>query len=73
MSKSDETVKVVVRVRPLSSEEIRNGNKVSAEADQSRGLISLKNPRSDDREPPKNFTFDATFAHDVKQKYIYGD
>ena len=71
MSKKDETVKVVVRVRPLSSGEIRNGNKVAAEADQSRGLITLKNPRADDREPPKNFSFDAVFAHDVKQKYIY--
>ena len=69
--KSDETVKVVVRVRPLSSEEIRNGNKVAAEADQSRGIITLKNPRADDRDPPKNFSFDAVFAHDVKQKYIY--
>ena len=32
MSKPDETVKVVVRIRPMSSEEERNGNLVAAEA-----------------------------------------
>ena len=69
--KPDETVKVVVRIRPLSSTEIQNGNKVAAETITERGLIILKNPRSDDREPPKNFTFDAVFGFDVTQKYIY--
>ena len=69
--KNNETVKVVVRVRPLSSQEIRDGNSVAASADPDRGLISLKNPRADDREPPKNFSFDAVFAADVKQKHIY--
>lgn len=28
MSKTDESVKVVVRIRPMSSEELRNGNQV---------------------------------------------
>jgi hypothetical protein len=32
MSKQDECVKVVVRIRPMSGEEIRNGNLVSADA-----------------------------------------
>lgn len=32
MSKTDETVKVVVRIRPMSGEEMRNGNLVAAEA-----------------------------------------
>ena len=69
--KNNETVKVVVRIRPLSSQETRDGNSVAASADPDRGLISLKNPRADDREPPKNFSFDAVFAADVKQKHIY--
>ena len=31
----------------------------------------MKNPKSDDREPPKTFTFDAVFGPNVEQKYIY--
>jgi hypothetical protein len=37
MSKPDETVKVVVRIRPISSEEERNGNDMSATAHVDRG------------------------------------
>ncbi|CAM9163815.1 unnamed protein product [Ectocarpus fasciculatus] len=71
MSKQDETVKVVVRIRPMSSEEERNGNQVSAEAHPDRGMISVRNPKSDDREPPKTFSFDAVFGPDVLQKNVY--
>jgi hypothetical protein len=37
MSKPDETVKVVVRIRPISSEEERNGNMIAATAFTDRG------------------------------------
>ena len=70
-SKGDETVKVVVRIRPISAEEERKGNVVAAEAFPDRGLISVKNPKANDSEPPKNFTFDAVFAANVEQKHIY--
>jgi kinesin family protein 3/17 len=70
-SKGDETVKVVVRIRPISAEEERNGNVVAAEAFPDRGLIAVKNPKANDSEPPKNFTFDAVFAANVEQKHIY--
>ena len=70
-SKGDESVKVVVRIRPISAEEERNGNVVAAEAFPDRGLISVKNPKANDSEPPKNFTFDAVFAANVEQKHIY--
>ena len=71
MSKQDETVKVVVRIRPMSAEEERNGNLVATEAFPDRGLIVVRNPKSGDSEPPKNFTFDAVFAANVEQKNIY--
>ena len=95
MSKADECVKVVVRIRPPSSEEIRNGNEMydrkncndfgdrvvfdiflflicsATEAFPDRGLIVVKNPKANESEPPKNFTFDAVFAATVLQKEIY--
>ncbi len=89
MSKSDETVKVVVRIRPMSSEEQRNGNLMlanifivafisyfpmwyrAADAYPDRGLISLKNPKSNESEPPKDFFFDAVFGPNTEQKHIY--
>jgi hypothetical protein len=43
----------------------------AAEAFPDRGLITVKNPKANDREPPKNFSFDAVFAADVTQKDIY--
>jgi len=55
----------------MSGEENRNGNQVAAEAFPDRGLITVKNPKSNDREPPKNFTFDAVFGPNTLQKDIY--
>lgn len=43
----------------------------AAEAFPDRGLITVKNPKDNDREPPKNFSFDAVFGQDVLQKDIY--
>ena len=43
----------------------------ATEAIQDRGLIVVKNPKSDNSEPPKNFTFDHVFDENVHQKYIY--
>ena len=43
----------------------------AAEAFQDKCLITLKNPKAGESEPPKNFSFDSVFAADVKQKYIY--
>jgi hypothetical protein len=31
----------------------------------------VRNPKANDREPPKNFSFDAVFAANVTQKDIY--
>lgn len=71
MSKPDETVKVVVRIRPLFGEEIRNGNMVVATAYPERGQITVRNPKANDSEPPKDFFFDAVFDDKVEQKHIY--
>ena len=49
MADKNETVKVVVRIRPLSTEEERNGNLATTQADESKGQIIVKNPKSSDR------------------------
>ncbi len=43
----------------------------ATEAEPERGLISLKNPKAGDTEPPKEFYFDAVFGPNVEQKYLY--
>ncbi len=71
MSKPDETVRVVVRIRPMSSEEERNGNSVAAEAFEAQCMLTLKNPKASESEPVKQFTFDHVFGPNVTQKHIY--
>ena len=71
MSKPDETVKVVVRIRPMSSEEERNGNVAAALAFPDTGLITVRNPKSNESEPQKEFYFDAVYNDNVTQKHIY--
>jgi hypothetical protein len=55
----DECVKVCVRIRPLSNKEKQDGRVVIAIAGNKSGLVTVKNPRGDDSEPPKTFTFSA--------------
>jgi kinesin family protein 3/17 len=43
----------------------------ATEAHVDRGLIVVKNPKADDSEPPKTFSFDAVFDENVEQKYVY--
>ena len=43
----------------------------TTEAQQDRGVIVVRNPKSDEREPPKNFSFDHVFGESVTQKFIY--
>ena len=69
--KNDETVKVVVRIRPMSSEEERNGNLMAAEAFEQQCMLTLKNPKESENEAPKQFTFDHVFGPNVTQKHIY--
>lgn len=66
-----ESVKVVVRVRPLSRKEQQDGHLATTVADEDQGTITCNNPKSDVADPPKVFTFDAVFATDCNQKSIY--
>ena len=64
-----ETVKVVVRCRPLNSTEIQDGRAQIVEMDGRSGTIAITVPKSS--EPPKTFTFDAVYPPNSAQDFIY--
>ena len=70
-SKTDETVKVVVRIRPLSGDEERNGNQICTEAFSDKGLITVKSANDADGGQVKPFYFDAVFQPNCTQREIY--
>uniref|UniRef100_A0A914Z7V5 Kinesin motor domain-containing protein n=1 Tax=Panagrolaimus superbus TaxID=310955 RepID=A0A914Z7V5_9BILA len=65
-----ETVKVIVRCRPLSEQEVKNGHDKIVSMDTTRGVIEVKNPK-DPSCPPKSFTFDAIYDENSKQIDLY--
>ncbi|KAH8095724.1 hypothetical protein JL720_3047 [Aureococcus anophagefferens] len=69
--KAEETVKVVVRVRPLSRKEIQDGHDAATVADEATGRITCNNPKADASDPPKAFTFDAVFDPNITQRKLY--
>ena len=68
--KPDETVKVVVRCRPLNSKEQQDGRSQIVEMDEKRGTVAL-NSMSHAGEVAKTFTFDAVYPPNTEQEKIY--
>lgn len=66
--KAPETVKVVVRCRPLNSTEERDGRAQIVHMDPKLGTVAITT-RND--EPPKTFTFDAVYPPHSFQEAIY--
>ena len=64
-----ETVKVVIRCRPLSQKEMTAGHEVVVKMNTNRGEVMVHKPASD--EAPKQFTFDMTFDWTLTQEMIY--
>ena len=76
IAKQSESVRVVVRVRPMSKQEKKDDRMRAVTVheeinDAGQGQIELKNPKADDREPPKLFTFDKAYGPTSKQRDIY--
>lgn len=67
--RASEAVKVVIRCRPMSQNEMQAGHDVVVNINNNRGEIFVTKPSSD--EPPKQFTFDMAFDWNVKQVDIY--
>jgi kinesin family protein 3/17 len=67
---STETVKVVVRVRPLNSKEKSNGSQSIIEVDRELNQISIMNLKS---QVPKTFAFDAVYETTCTQQSVYDE
>ncbi|XP_035208225.1 osmotic avoidance abnormal protein 3-like isoform X2 [Stegodyphus dumicola] len=69
---ASETVKVIVRCRPINQRERNLGCKVIISMDSSCGLCSIVNP-ADSSAPPKSFTFDGAYFIDSTTEQIYNE
>ncbi|KAL4171559.1 hypothetical protein KRP22_009651 [Phytophthora ramorum] len=68
--KDKETVKVVVRCRPLFGKELVEGRKSIVTLDSAAALISLKCP---DNGQIKSFTFDSVYDENTSQRQFYDE
>uniref|UniRef100_A0A6A7FVA2 Kinesin-like protein n=2 Tax=Hirondellea gigas TaxID=1518452 RepID=A0A6A7FVA2_9CRUS len=74
---ADDKVRVVVRVRPLSEKELRDGHASTVKVNQTMCSVEVTNPNNasslsnSSDEPPKTFTFDSVFGIDSKQVDVY--
>jgi len=66
----DESVKVVIRCRPLSKTEIKNNNGMIVEMDRPAACVRVRNPANAD-EPPRAFTMDSVFDESFSQKDVF--
>ena len=71
-SKEEETVRVVVRCRPLNSKEQADGRGQVVLVDPKMGTCALSGAsKGSSGEPPKMFTFDQVYAQDTQQELLY--
>ncbi|XP_039604727.1 kinesin-like protein KIF3C isoform X1 [Polypterus senegalus] len=68
-----ETVKVVVRCRPLNSKEEAVGHENIVTMDVKLGQVSVRNPKASPGELLKTFTFDAVYDANSKQSDLYDE
>lgn len=71
MSKSEECVRVAMRCRPLSSQEISDSRKITVKISPQRKEILVTNPKPDSAESEKAFTFDMVYDWNSSQVEIY--
>ncbi|KAI6206711.1 hypothetical protein M3Y94_00943400 [Aphelenchoides besseyi] len=65
-----ESIRVIVRCRPMSEAETASGYQNVVSVDSTRGVIEVRNPNENDQ-PPKSFTFDAVYDQNSKQIDLY--
>ncbi|KAF4685382.1 hypothetical protein FOZ60_006594 [Perkinsus olseni] len=74
-SKNTECVRVVIRCRPMSEQELADGRTQTVEMDSAYHLVTVYKPtaagQSENREIAKEFTFDAVYPPASSQSQIY--
>ncbi|THD29121.1 Kinesin-II 95 kDa subunit [Fasciola hepatica] len=75
MSKNEraESVKVVIRCRPMNDREVQDGYQKCVEIDKNRGTIEMHNPKGQPDDAPRRFTFDAVYGEDSNQRELYDE
>jgi len=69
-----ETVKVVVRCRPMNSREKTDGRKSVVDCNVPLSMITINNPDSGAiSSDPKSFSFDAVYDEDSTQRAVYDE
>ncbi|MGH0156332.1 UNVERIFIED_CONTAM: hypothetical protein FKN15_035612 [Acipenser sinensis] len=71
--KNCETVKVVVRCRPLNRKEEAAGHEQIVNMDVKLGQVTVRNPKAAPGELLKTFTFDAVYDASSKQSDLYDE
>ncbi|KAJ8391492.1 hypothetical protein AAFF_G00088140 [Aldrovandia affinis] len=71
--KNCETVKVVVRCRPLNRKEEATGYESILDLDVKLGQVALRNPKQPSADLLKTFTFDAVYDGSSKQSDLYDE
>lgn len=71
--KSSESVRVVVRCRPMNGKEKAAAYDKVVDVDVKLGQVSVKNPKGTSHEMPKTFTFDAVYDWNAKQFELYDE
>ncbi|KAG9474652.1 hypothetical protein GDO78_004776 [Eleutherodactylus coqui] len=72
-SKSSESVRVVVRCRPMNSKETAAGFDRVVDVDVKLGQVSVRIQKGASNELPKTFTFDAVYDGNSKQVELYDE
>jgi len=70
--KAAEAVKVIVRCRPMNEKEISGGHERVVDMEVRKGMVLIRNP-SRKEEAPREFTFDAVYDWNSKQRDIYDE
>lgn len=68
-----ECVKVVIRCRPPNRKEREAENAVIIEMDKKTSHVALHNPKANESEPPKQFTFDGAYFWETSQRELYDE
>ncbi|XP_059837689.1 kinesin-like protein KIF3C isoform X2 [Hypanus sabinus] len=72
-AKTCESVKVVVRCRPMNGKEEAAACEQIMDMDMKLGQVTIRNPKATSSEMPKSFTFDAVYDHSSKQSELYDE
>ena len=73
LGRAMESVKVVVRCRPLNAKEVEQGHETCVQMFPDKGLIEIRNPSLGPTDPMKTFTFDAVYDCNSKQLDLYAE